>query len=85
MSIKDVMLKSFFQEEIYKLKKAMRTEIAESFKKQLLEKDCIIQTKDDLVAELIKENQTLKSNLSAAENTNACDINTNIYPTNMID
>ena len=84
MSIKDKLLKSFLQEEIYKIKKEMRKEIAEAFKNQLHEKDEIIKSKDNLIAELIKENQTLKLNVSL-KNDLKQDLSEKIYPSNMID
>lgn len=84
MSIKDTLLKSFLQEELYKIKKEMRKEIAGAFKNQLSEKDEIIKSKDNLIAELIKENQSLKLNDSYKTDLKK-DISEKIYPTNMID
>lgn len=84
MRIKYTLLKSFFQEEIYKIKKEMRKEIAEAFKNQLCEKDEIIKSKDNLIAELIKENQNLKLN-SNSEIDLKKSVSEKIYPSNMID
>lgn len=84
MSIKFAIAQSFFKEEIYRMKKELKNEIAECFREKIKEKDNIIKNKDNLIAELIKENQQLKINLNV-ENDKKKDKTNKLYPSNMID
>lgn len=83
MNIRDLLIKLFLQEDIYKIKKGMRDEIANSFKEQLKEKDEIIKSKDNLINSLIKENQSLKSDIENKSKDK--NLNTIVYPSNIID
>lgn len=85
MGFKNLLIELFFQEDLYKIKKEMKIEIANSFKTQLKEKDELIKSKDNLINSLIKENQFLKLKLDIKEKSKAKDLDKSIYPSNLID
>lgn len=84
MGIKNIIINTLMEKDLYKLKKELKEEIAKNYEQQLKEKDEKIKESQELIHKLIKENQKLKleNDIKALKKDKAKQIE---YPSNLID
>lgn len=84
MGIKNIIINTLMEKDLYKLKKELKEEIAKNYEQQLKEKDKKLKESQELIHKLIKENQKLKleNDVKSLNKDKSKQIE---YPSNLID